>query len=215
MAQAGRPIRVLVADDHPLYLEGLARAIERAEDLELVGTCRNGADALDRIRDERPDVAVLDLRMPRLTAQEILEELAGDGTATSVLILSAHTGGDEVHECLSLGAAGYIAKDSERGDVCDAIRRIADGGTILSTDVQASVSAALRERHDRPHALLSPRETEVLGLLAQGTTANEIAKTLHLTTATVKTHLHRLYEKLGVSDRGAAVAEGMRRGLIR
>jgi two-component system, NarL family, nitrate/nitrite response regulator NarL len=206
MAQTGRPIRVLVADDHPLYLEGLARAIERAEDLELVGTCRNGADALQRIRDETPDVAVLDLRMPRLTAQEILEELAGTGAATSVLILSAHTGGDEVHECLSLGAAGYIAKDSERGEVCEAIRRVADGRTILSIDVQASVSAALRERHDRGHALLSPRETEVLGLLAQGTTANEIARTLHLTTATVKTHLHRLYEKLGVSDRGAAVA---------
>jgi two-component system nitrate/nitrite response regulator NarL len=212
MAQAGRPIRVLVADDHPLYLEGLARAIERAEDLELVGTCRNGADALQRIRDQAPDVAVLDLRMPRLTAQEILEELGG--AATAVLVLSAHTGGDEVHECLSLGAAGYIAKDSERADVCEAIRRVAAGRTILSSEVQASVSAELRKRHDRGHALLSPRETEVLGMLAQGTTANEIARTLHLTTATVKTHLHRLYEKLGVSDRGAAVAEGMRRGII-
>jgi two-component system nitrate/nitrite response regulator NarL len=215
MAQAGRPIRVLVADDHPLYLEGLARAIERAADLELVGTCRNGADALRRIRDTNPDVAVLDLRMPRLTAQEILEELAATDATCAVLILSAHTGGDEVHECLSLGAAGYIAKDSDRGDVCDAIRRVADGRTILSSEVQASVSAELRKRRDRGHALLSPRETEVLGMLAQGTTANEIARTLHLTTATVKTHLHRLYEKLGVSDRGAAVAEGMRRGLIR
>jgi two-component system, NarL family, nitrate/nitrite response regulator NarL len=215
MAQAGRPIRVLVADDHPLYLEGLARAVERAEDLELVGTCRDGADALRRIRDTAPDVAVLDLRMPRLTAREILEELAATDAATAVLILSAHTGGDEVHECLSLGAAGYIAKDSERGEVCEAIRRVAGGRPILSIDVQASVSAELRKRHDRGHALLSPRETEVLGMLAQGTTANEIARTLHLTTATVKTHLHRLYEKLGVSDRGAAVAEGMRRGLIR
>jgi two-component system, NarL family, nitrate/nitrite response regulator NarL len=205
-------IRVLVADDHPLYLEGLARTIERADDLELIATCRNGADALSRIRADPPDVAVLDLRMPRMGAQEILEELDG---ACAVLILSAYVAGDEVHECLSLGAAGYIAKDSDRGDICDAIRRVAHGRTVLSSDAQTSMSAELRKRHVRGHALLSPRETEVLGLLASGRTAADIGRELYLTTATVKTHLHRLYEKLGVSDRGAAVAEGMRRGLIR
>src|SRR4051794_10069714 len=120
MARAGRPIRVLVADDHPLYLEGLVRAIERAEDLELVCTCRNGADALSRIREDGPDVAVLDLLMPRLTGRAVLEELDGTGEC-AVIILSAFMGGDDVHECLSLGAAGYLAKDSDRSDVCDAI----------------------------------------------------------------------------------------------
>src|SRR3954471_948094 len=134
MARAGRPIRVLVADDHPLYLEGLVRAIERAEDLELVctcrggaagargwvGPCRNGADALSRIREDGPDVAVLDLLMPRLTGRAVLEELAGTGDECAVIILSAFMGGDDVHECLSLGAAGYLAKDSDRSDVCDA-----------------------------------------------------------------------------------------------
>ena len=180
-----------------------------------MGTCRNGADALNSIRAQAPDVAVLDLAMPRMTAREILEELAGTEPACAVLILSAFMGGDDVHECLSLGAAGYIAKDSDRSDVCDAIRRVAHGGTVLSSEVQASMSAELRKRRERGHALLSPRETEILGRLAEGTTAAEIARELHLTTATVKTHLHRLYEKLGASDRGAAVAEGMRRGLIR
>jgi two-component system nitrate/nitrite response regulator NarL len=215
MAGDGLSLRVLVADDHPLYLEGLVHAIERADDLELVAACRNGAEALTRIREEAPDVAVLDLRMPRLSAQDVLERLSAANTACAVLILSAFVAGDDVHQCLSLGAAGYIAKDSDRADICDAIRRVALGRTVLSSDVQASMSAELRKRHSRGHTLLSPRETEVLGMLAKGGTAADIASELYLTTATVKTHVHRLYEKLGVSDRGAAVAEGMRRGLIR
>src|SRR5262245_59810787 len=102
---------VLVADDHPVYLDGLAAAIERAGDLELVATCRNGQEALERIRSDPPDVAVLDLRMPRLGAQGVLAELAAAGGALpcAVLVLSVLTDGQDVHECLSLGAAGYIA----------------------------------------------------------------------------------------------------------
>ena len=115
--------RVLVADDHPVYLDGLAAAIERASDLELVATARNGEEALQRIREARPDVAVLDLRMPRMTAHAVLQEL-GDkdgGLPCPVLVLSVHTEGDDVHECLSLGASGYIAKDADRSEICDAI----------------------------------------------------------------------------------------------
>jgi two-component system nitrate/nitrite response regulator NarL len=214
MARDARPIRVLIADDHPLYLEGLARAIERADDLELVGACRNGAEALRRINADDPDVAVLDLRMPRLTAAEILEDLAERGGCCSVIVLSAFMAGDDVHECVSLGAAGYIAKDADRSEVCEAIRRVAHGRTVLSSEAQASMATELQRRRSRPNRLLSPRETEVLGMLAAGGSASDIAGELFLTTATVKTHLHRLYEKLGVSDRAAAVAEGMRRGLI-
>ena len=208
--------RVLVADDHPVYLDGLAAAIERAGDLELVATARNGEEALQRIRDVRPDVAVLDLRMPRLTAHAVLAELGDQegGLPCPVLVLSVHTEGDDIHECLSLGASGYIAKDADRSEICDAIRSVAAGNTVLSSDAMTGMASELQHRHAVQHGLLTDREGEVLGMLATGASAPDIAAQLHLSAATVKTHLHNLYAKLGVSDRAAAVAEGMRRGLI-
>jgi two-component system, NarL family, nitrate/nitrite response regulator NarL len=206
------PIRVLVADDHPVYLDGLAAAIKRTEDLDLVATCSDGAAAVRHIRAATPDVAVLDLRMPGMTTEAVLTELAGDDVA--VLILSVHIDGDAVHECLSLGAAGYIAKDADRAEICEAIRSVARGRTVLSTAVQSTMAAELRQRRSGAHALLSPREHEILELLATGASTPAIAARLYLSAATVKTHLHHLYEKLGVSDRAAAVAEGLRRGLI-
>jgi two-component system nitrate/nitrite response regulator NarL len=202
---------VLVADDHPVYLDGLAAAIKRAPDLELVATCGDGAAALRHVRAVTPDVAVLDLRMPGMTTEAVLAELGGD---VPVLILSVHVDGDAVHECLSLGAAGYIAKDADRAEICDAIRAIARGRTVLSPDAQTNMAAELRQRRSSAHALLSPREHEILELLATGASTPAIAARLYLSAATVKTHLHHLYEKLGVSDRAAAVAEGLRRGLI-
>jgi two-component system, NarL family, nitrate/nitrite response regulator NarL len=215
MSAATRSTRVLVADDHPVYLDGLAAAIQRAEDLELVATCRNGEEALNRIREDPPDVAVLDLRMPRLGAQAVLAELAEAGSPPCpVLVLSVHVDGEDVHECISLGAAGYIAKDADRSEICDAIRSVADGRTVLSDDAITSMASELQQRRTVQQGLLTDREGEVLSLLATGASAPDIATQLHLSAATVKTHLHNLYAKLGVSDRAAAVAEGMRRGLI-
>jgi two-component system nitrate/nitrite response regulator NarL len=206
--------RVLIADDHPVYADGLAAAIARTSDLELVATCRDGAEALRVIRAERPDVAVLDLRMPRLGAKAVLEELAAEGSGCSVLVLSVHVTGEEIHECVSLGAAGYISKEADRSEICEAVRTIAAGRTFLSSDVQTSMAAELQQRRAAARSVLTTRESEVLRLLAAGASAPDIAGRLHLSTATVKTHLHNLYEKLEVSDRAAAVAEGMRRGLI-
>jgi two-component system nitrate/nitrite response regulator NarL len=212
----GDAIRVVVADDHPIYIDGLAAAIKRTQDLELVTTCRDGAEALERIREDRPDVAVLDLRMPRLDAAGVLERLAADGApACRVLVLSVHVGAGEVHDCVSLGAAGYLAKDTDRAEICDAIRAVAQGRTVLSGEAQTAMAAELMRRRSATRSVLSEREGEVLALLADGASAPDIAARLHLSTATVKTHLHNLYEKLEVSDRAAAVAEGMRRGLIR
>jgi len=208
--------RVLIADDHPIYIDGLAAAIERTDDLELIGKCRDGAEALERIRADAPDVAVLDLRMPRLDATGVLEELvAGDGPTCRVLVLSVHVGAGEVHECVSLGAAGYLAKDTDRAKICEAIRAVAQGHVVLSGEAQAAMAAELQHRRAAEREQLSARESQILDLLAVGSSAPDIAAQLYLSTATVKTHLHNLYRKLDVSDRAAAVAEGMRRGLIR
>jgi two-component system nitrate/nitrite response regulator NarL len=215
MSASVRSTRVLVADDHPVYLDGLAAAIERTPDLELAATCRNGEEALRTIRADPPDVAVLDLRMPRLTAQAVLAELQEDGgLPCHVLVLSVHVEGDDIHDCLSLGASGYVPKDADRSEICDAIRSVAAGRTVLSTEALSSMASELQQRRTSQHGLLTAREAEILALLATGASAPDIASQLHLSPATIKTHLHNLYAKLGVSDRAAAVAEGMRRGLI-
>jgi two-component system, NarL family, nitrate/nitrite response regulator NarL len=159
-----------------------------------------------------PDVAVLDLHMPGPPAAHVLAELSG--TRCRRLILTVDVDGGAIHDCLSLGAAGYIAKNSGGAEICDAVRTVSAGGSVLSSTVQASISAELRNRRAREPDPLSARELEILGMLAGGASAPDIAATLYLSTSTVKTYLHHLYEKLGVSDRAAAVAVGLRRGLI-
>jgi two-component system, NarL family, nitrate/nitrite response regulator NarL len=208
------PVRVLLAEDHPVYLEGLSAAIGGAPDLELALVCEDGARALEGIRDAQPDVAVLDLRLPILTAREVLQNLATDDeTTTRVLILSAHLDGDAIVDCVELGATGYMAKDATRKDILEAIRTVASGQAVISAEAQTSMAEAMRRRALAGEPL-SAREREILELLAEGASAPEIARRLYLSPATVKTHLHNVYEKLGVSERAAAVAEGMRRGLI-
>jgi two-component system nitrate/nitrite response regulator NarL len=210
------PIRVLLAEDHPMFLEALANAVRDAEDLELVQACRDGTAALAGIRARRPDVAVLDLRMADLSAAGILEALVDDAADSRVLVLSAHLDGAEVVRCLELGAAGYVAKDATRPEILAAIRAAARGETVISAAVHGAMAGELRRRRPEPAApqLLSAREQEILALLATGASAPEIGRHLFLSTGTVKSHLQHVYEKLGVSDRAAAVAEGMRRGLI-
>jgi two-component system, NarL family, nitrate/nitrite response regulator NarL len=213
MPDGRRRVRVLVADDHPVYLDGLTAAIGRAEDLELVASCEDGEDALATIRSLAPDVAVLDLKMPNLSALDVLDALDGESVATRVLVLTAFPDGDAVHRALSTGAAGYIIKEEPRARICEAIRSVAAGRAVIGQAAQTEMAHELRNRHDVP--TLTGREREILGMLGDGLTAREIAERLVLGTATVKTHLHHLYEKLGVTDRAAAVAVAMRRGLLR
>jgi two-component system, NarL family, nitrate/nitrite response regulator NarL len=208
------PVRVLLAEDHPVYLEGLSAAIHAAADLDLALVCDDGALALDGIRAQQPDVAVLDLRLPMLTAREVLAQLAEERLPTRVLILSAHLEGEAIVECLELGATGYMAKDATRADILDAIRTVASGQAVISTEAQTHMAEEIRRRAQSTQEALSAREQQILGLLAEGASAPDIARQLYLSPATVKTHLHNTYEKLGVSERAAAVAEGMRRGLI-
>jgi two-component system, NarL family, nitrate/nitrite response regulator NarL len=207
-------LRVLLAEDHPVYLEGLSAAIGGAEDLDLALVCEDGASALDGIRAARPDVAVLDLRLPVLTAREVLAQFGEEGLPCRVLILSAHLEGEAIVDCLELGATGYMAKDATRADILEAIRSVARGQAVISAEAQTIMAEEIRRRHLSSPEVLSAREREILGLLASGASAPEIARQLYLSPATVKSHLHNVYEKLGVSERAAAVAEGMRRGLI-
>jgi two-component system, NarL family, nitrate/nitrite response regulator NarL len=208
-------VTVLVADDHPIYREGIVRAIKDRDDLELVGEAADGREALEQIERLRPSVAVLDIRMPGLDGTQVLDALHHDGGDTSVLFLSAFTEPELAYKTVAAGAKGYLSKESSRQEVCDAIATIAGGGTAFAPEVQAGLAAEIQERERTGGApQLTDREREVLHLIADGLSAPEIGKQIHLSTTTVKSHLHSLYEKLGVSDRAAAVAEGMRRGLL-
>ena len=207
------PLRVIVADDHPIYREGVARAIAARDGLEVVAQCARGDEALARIRELGPHVAVIDYRMPGLDADGVLDGL-GDA-ATRVLVLSAVTEPADVVAVLERGAAGYLNKDADRQVIVEAVERIAAGGTVLAPEVQAAMVSHVRTQASRPTTLLSPREQEVLEFLAEGLSSPQIADRLIVSPTTIKSHLRNLYEKLGVNDRAAAVAEGMRRGLLR
>lgn len=208
------PITVVVADDHPLYRAGLVDAIAERPDLELLAECGGGAAAVEEIRERRPDVALLDLRMRDLDGMAVLETIAGDGGRTRVVFLSAYEDGEVVHRALSAGAVGYLTKETDREEICDAILRAADGGLALSPNLSGVLVGYMQQRLDSPVPRLGEREHEVMRLTAEGLSAPEIAETLGIGATTVKTHLQRVYRKLDVSDRAAMVAKALRLGLL-
>ena len=208
-------VRVLVADDHPLYLDGIVSAVEREDDLELVAACDDGRRALEAILDEQPHVAAIDHGLPSLDAVGIVEALATAGSPTRTLIFSARLDGRGIVDAVQAGAAGYVSKSWSRARICDAIRTVAAGGTIFAEELHAGMADEIRRRASLAQERLTEREREILARMAEGKSAPQIAEELFLSPATVKTHQRNVYEKLGVSDRAAAVAEAMRRGLIR
>jgi two-component system nitrate/nitrite response regulator NarL len=207
-------VRVLVADDHPLFREGVARAIREWPELELIAEAADGRTALELIRAECPHVALVDMRLPELDGVQIAAAITRDGLATRVLVLSAFCDEQLVFRALEAGVAGYLTKESTRDEIVRAALAVGRGGTVLAPELSAGIARQIRVRRQSEAPLLTSREREVLVLLCEGRSAPQIASQLYLGTTTVKSHLGRLYEKLGVSDRAAAVAEAMRRGLI-
>jgi len=208
-------VKVLVAEDHPLFRDGIVRAMRERPALDVVGEASGGREALRLARELAPDVLVLDVKLPDLDGLQVVTALRRDGLPVRVLALSAFTEGPLVHGMIAAGASGYLPKSAEREQVCDAVEAIARGETVLDPALQAALLAEVRAQGavgDRP--VLSVREHEVLVLIAEGLSAPAIGERLHLAPGTVKTHLAHLYDKLGVSDRAACVAEAMRRGLL-
>lgn len=206
--------RILVAEDHPLFREALAATIGARAEFELVGEVSDGRAALEQARALRPDVLVLDLKLPELDGLQVLGALRREESPVRVVLLSAFLDGAIAYEAVAAGAEGYLSKDADRERICDTIAAVARGETVLAPEIQAGIAQEIRTRGTTTRPRLSPREHEVLTLVAQGHSAPDIGKQLFLSPATVKGHLQSLYEKLGVSDRAAAVAEGMRRGLL-
>lgn len=207
-------IRVFMADDHPLFLEGLVRAMADRPELTLVGSAGDGREALAAIRTLAPDVAVLDFKMGGLDGIQVTNALRRDGVSSHVLLLTAYTEDDVVYRALAAGARGYLSKETGRKAILDAVVAVAAGEVVLSPSLQKHVAREIRHREAAERPLLTPREQDVLVLIAEGCLAPDVASRLHVSPSTVKSHLQSIYEKLGVTDRAAAVAVAMRRGLI-
>ncbi|MFC0528932.1 response regulator [Phytohabitans kaempferiae] len=204
-------ISVLLVDDHPVVRAGIRGMLAGEPDIAVAGEAASGAEAVAVVRAAPPDVVLMDLRMPGLDGAQATAQVLAASPRTRVVVLTTYETDADILRAVEAGAAGYLLKDSSRDDLVNAVRIAARGGTVLAP----SVASRLLHRVRRPqHEALSPREVEVLRLVARGLSNVEIGRALHIAEATVKTHLLRAFAKLGVSDRTAAVTTAMAEGLI-
>ena len=209
--EAGAPIRLLIADDHPVVRDGLSAMFARDPGFEVLGEARDGAEAVTLAQALKPDVILMDLRMPGMDGLAAITELARRGVPARVLVLTTYDTDSYVLPAIEAGATGYMLKDAPRAELLHAVRAAAQGQAVLSPAVTARLMSRVRTPGAGP---LSQRELEVLELVAAGNSNREAAVRLFITEATVKTHLLNIYAKLGVGDRAAAVAEAFNRGLL-
>ncbi|MBJ7471748.1 MAG: response regulator transcription factor [Solirubrobacteraceae bacterium] len=208
-------VRLLIADDHPLYRSSVERVVRLNARLAVVGLASDGREALDRIIALQPDVAVVDLNMPGLDGLQLLDALSQEDSGTRVVILTGNLDSDQVYRAVELGAAAVLSKLIEPEALVSTLLDVAAGNTVLGGEVQALLAGEVRNRRREDRPVLTDREREVLGQIADGASVAEIAAAIHLSPSTVKSHLESLYRKLEVSDRAAAVATAMRKGLLR
>jgi DNA-binding NarL/FixJ family response regulator len=198
------PIRLIVADDHPVVLEGIARLIEREPDLELLARCEDGDAVLGAAREHAPDILVLDLNMPRLGGMDVLRQAAQEGISLRVVLLTADIGEEELLEAVRLGVRGVLLKEMAPDLLARCIRTVHAGGQWLERHLTGwTLDRLLSPEGTRPQSnwVLTLREIELARLVSQGLRNKEIAFKLGITEGTVKTHLHRIYDKLGMATR--------------
>jgi DNA-binding NarL/FixJ family response regulator len=205
-------IRIVLVDDHPALREGLRAIIDTDEDIDVVGDTGDHREALRWVRDEQIDVLVTDLRMPEVDGCELARRALEIAPDLNVLVLTTFDDEDDIVKVIEIGARGYLLKDASRAELLRAVRTVANGGTVMGPSVVAKLAARLR-RSDQ--VSLSARELDVLRCVADGLTNAAIGRRLAISEATVKTHLHHAFTKLGVDDRTAAVTQAMQLRLLR
>jgi two-component system NarL family response regulator len=202
-------IRVLLADDHAVVLEGLSAMIARQPDMTVVGEADNGLDAVELWRTQRPDVMLVDLRMPGLDGVGVITEIRRMDPGARIIVLTTYDTPEEIYQAVKAGAAGYLLKDARRGQVLEAIRRVPGGAHQLPADLASKLALRLTDES------LTDREQEVLSLLVDGKSNRDIGAQIRVEETTVKSHLKSIFVKLHVTSRTEAVSVALRRGLIR
>ncbi|WP_341976127.1 response regulator transcription factor [Microbacterium sp. LTA6] len=206
-------IRVIVADDHPIVRSGIVGLLALDDGLEVVGEASDGLEAVELVRTLRPDVVLMDLRMPRLSGAEATARITEELPGVRVLVLTTYESDDDILGAIEAGASGYLLKAAPQEEIVAGIRSVAEGHTVLAPSIAATLVTRMRtDRVERPQ--LSPRELDVLRLVALGRSNPEIARELFIGEATVKTHLLHAFEKLEVSDRTRAVTLALELGLL-
>lgn len=205
------PIRILIVDDHPVVRDGLRGMFAGEADFEVVGDAANGREAVTRSQTFDPDVVLMDLRMPEVDGVAAIRALAERGSRAHVLVLTTYDTDRDVLAAIDAGATGYLLKDTPRDELFRAVRAAARGEAVLAPSVATQLVGRVR---DPQPGGLTPREREILRLVADGASNQQAAQRLFISEATVKTHLLHTYEKLGVNDRAAAVAAAYDRGLL-
>lgn len=203
-----QPIRILIADDHAVVREGLAAMIARRADMQVVAEAENGRQAVELARRHRPDVILMDLRMPELGGVAAIRRVTAEAPAARVIVLTTFDGDEDIYRALQAGAKAYLLKDTPREALLEAIRAVHAGHKRIPSEV----AAKLAERLLAPE--LSARELDVLRLIVAGRSNKEIGAALGISEGTVKVHVNSLLGKLGVADRTQAVTEALKRGLV-
>jgi two-component system, NarL family, nitrate/nitrite response regulator NarL len=210
-------IRIALADDHPIVLQGLQQLFERQSDFQVVSCCANGNDALEGVRTHHPDVLLLDLRMPDVSGLDVLRAISEEKLECRTVLLTAAVTDDEVMEAVRLGVRGLILKESLPEALVDCVRRVYQGEEWLESE---TVTRACRKVLDRESAnreaagSLTPREIQIVRMIAEGLRNRAIAGRLSISEGTVKVHLHNIYEKFGVDGRLALLLSAREKGLI-
>jgi len=215
-------VKVLVVDDHSLFRHGITAVLATQEGLEIVGEAADGLEAIERAREIAPDVILMDLNMPRCSGLEAIQALQAEMPQINILVLTVSEMETDLFSAVKYGATGYLLKKAEPEELISAILHIARGEVIVSplmatkllTEFKDLTAGAKRESVDKADADLSPREGEVLQLVAQGATNKEIADSLFISENTVKTHLSNIMEKLHLANRSQAAAYAIKRGLV-
>jgi DNA-binding NarL/FixJ family response regulator len=200
---------VLVVDDHPIVREGVIALVDRQPDMVVVGEAGSGREAIARFRELRPDVALVDLRLPDLDGLEVTAAICADWPSSRILVLSTYDGDEDIHQALRAGARGYLRKEALREDLVAAVRAVHAGRRFIPAEV------AMRLAERPPASELTARERDVLRLIVEGRSNKEIAAALGLTEGTVKGYVNTMLAKLGASDRTQAAITALRRGLVR
>ncbi len=211
-------IRVVLVDDHAVVRQGLARLVDGSGDMEVVGTASDGGEAIEVVRGCRPDVVLMDLQMPGVDGVTATHSILAETTGAQVLVLTSFSDGERIVAALDAGAVGYLLKDAEADDVLDGIRAVSRGESPIHPRAARALLGARRSgRHGDGEAglvdALTPREREVLGLVAAGLANKQIARRLGITDRTVKAHLTSVFARLGVEDRTQAALWAQRHGL--